>query len=350
MPLNSAFSSVAAGLAGVCVGGALVWLLAANLGAPHLVDDGAALLEPEQRDFLETYHGFLIGDHDIDYRVVTAADTGDINRFAVEQFETLFANSRSGSGRGLLLVVDPVQDLVRLEVAFALEGVFPDAFVAYVENRQMVPFFRTNRIADGILASTELIVTRAQHAAADAGFETEVWATASGGGGAVAEARIGQGAETVTVRSDPSQSLSTAASTPTETLERYFAAMSARNANPNLSLYTADTRQMLRDWTITPAQMDSVVNSYRGCTAEPTKISPDGRLAVIRYPVEERGCAPFFFRQAENAWALDLTMMQRAIRFGRTNAWRLDPAVDHPYRFAFADWRLDQNGFPIGLR
>ncbi|MDH3738308.1 MAG: TPM domain-containing protein, partial [Alphaproteobacteria bacterium] len=129
---------------------------------PILVVDDASLMTEDERAFLASFHSFLIQDHDIDYRVVTVDGAGDINRFTTESFAKLFADSRSASGRGLLLVVDPVGDRVRLEVAFALEGVFPDAFIAYIEQRQMVPFFRDGRIADGILASTELIALRAQ--------------------------------------------------------------------------------------------------------------------------------------------------------------------------------------------
>lgn len=142
-------------------------------GDTQLVYDEAGLMTPIQREFLGTFHGFLLDDYDIDYRVVTVKGASDIDRYAIERFEELFANSRSGTGRGLLLVVDPVLDRVRLEVAFALEGDFPDAFIAYVENRQMVPFFRNKRIADGILASTELIVDRAKRATANAGLDTE---------------------------------------------------------------------------------------------------------------------------------------------------------------------------------
>jgi uncharacterized protein len=314
---------------------------------PALVADDAKLMTQEERAFVAEFHSFLIKDHDIDYRVVTTDDAGDINRFAVEQFEKLFDSSPSASGRALLLVVDPAQDRVRLEVSFALEGAFPDAFIAYVENRQMVPFFRTNRIADGILASTELIAIRAQRAANNAGFDDEPWAAASGGGGAATAARIGDGPEQMPV---PPSSEAPPANTPEQALQAYFAAMDTRNASPDLAFYTPATRDMLRGWTITRAQMDQVVETYRGCSAQPPKSDPTGSLAVIRYPIAERSCAPFFFENIDGAWALDLTMMQRAIRFGRTNAWRFDQSIDHPYRFAFTDWRFDENGFPAGVQ
>ncbi len=321
---------------------------AARPGAAEAMDDGAALMSEDQRVRVAEYHGYLLKDHDIDYRVVTAEDVGDIGHFAVRRFADLGVGEASATGRGLLLVIDPAQDRVRLEVGYALEGVFPDAFVAYVEQRQMVPFFRASRVADGILAATELIVTRAQRAAANAGFEGEAWMTGSGGGGATANADIGEGWTNEAAPGATADAATAAGGSPEETLVHYLGAMAARNGDPGLALYTAETQGMLRNWVMTPAQMTNVARTYRGCTPERARTDASGELAVIRYPVSQRQCAPWFFRRGAAGWALDLTMMQKAIRFGRTNAWHFDLAADHPYRFAFADWRFDSHGFPIG--
>jgi hypothetical protein len=62
--------------------------------------------------------------------------------------------------------------------------VFTEAFVAYLEQRQMAPFFRENRVADGILAATELIVARAEDAAAGRAFAPPRAARITRGGGA----------------------------------------------------------------------------------------------------------------------------------------------------------------------
>jgi len=45
-------------------------------------------------------------------------------------------------------------------------------------------------------------------------------------------------------------------------------------------------------------------------------------------------------------WRLDLTMMQSAIRFGCSNAWRFPDGPPADYAFAFNDWAFDGNGFP----
>lgn len=320
-------------------------LLAVGCADPDsgLVSDGAGLLSNEQRRFIESYHGYLRQDHDIDYRVVTVNDAGDINRLAVEQFADLEIGRLSSKARGLLLVIDPVRDRVRLEVSHSLEGIYPDAFVAYVEHRQMVPFFAHRRVADGILAATELIVTRAQRAAARGDVEGEIWMAGSGGAGATANARLDRTPEAIEPRRagryEPGEM-------PEATLRAYLAAMSARDADPALPLYTPETRRVLEKWVVTPAQMDNIVNVYRRCTPEPARLSAEGHRAVIRYPVEARECAPWFFEQISARWYLDLATMQRVIRFGRSNAWRFDRRTSNPYEFAFNDWRLDSHGFP----
>jgi uncharacterized protein len=320
------------GLAAGCGGG---------LPAGH-VDDRAGLLDAAGRERLETFHRLLLADHDIDYQLVTVRDAGDLEQFAVAAFDQRATGRRSRSGRGLLLVVDPVRDRVRLEVAAALEGVYVDAFIAYLEQRQMVPFFRRGRIADGILATTELIVTQAQNAARNAGFDAEPWAAFTTGAGATSAARIGQG-DTGAWRNGPAD-VSPASDTPGAVVAAYLDAMAQRNANPALPIYSTATRELLADWVVTPAQMDNVAKTYAGCHAEAPRL--DGDRAVVRYPPGERACAPWFLVREQGRWRLDLTLMQRVVRFGRSNAWHFAPGVAHPYAFAFADWRFDRHGFP----
>jgi uncharacterized protein len=308
-----------------------------------LVVDQAELLDPEQRTRIEDFHGLLRADFDIDYRVVTHEETRDIDEYAVRLFETVGAGQLSRTGRGLLLLIDPTQDLVRLEVGYALEGTYPDAFIAYVEQHQMVPFFRAGRVADGILAATELIVTRAQRASTAASLESEVWLEGSGGAGASTSARIGD-APVDTIYS--ANTRLNAGTSPANVLAQYLKSMQNRDANPDLDIYTPATQRMLRRWVMTPAQMDNIVTTYRGCHAETERVDSNRRYGVIRYPVTERQCAPWFFENVDGVWALDLTMMQLAIRFGRDNSWHFDRNAAHPYEYAFEDWPLDSRGYP----
>jgi uncharacterized protein len=304
-----------------------------------VLHDAADLLDPDQETSIQEHHEVLLEDHDVDYRVETVPAADDLSRHAVRRFEELGVGRRSRGGHGLLLVIDAGGDRVRLEVSRSLEGAYPDAFVAYLEERQMVPFFGAGRVGDGILAATELVVERAlrggRHAldAAPAG---------SGGGGAAADARLGAG------RDDSFRKGGDAASgdSPEATLEAYFAAMRARNGRPDLDVYTRETRAMLAARVVTPAQMDSIVRSYRSCRPEAARRDDRQRLAVIRYRVSERSCAPWFFVREGERWRLDLVAMRDLLRFGRNNAWHFSDGSEHAYRFAFTDWRLDAHGFP----
>lgn len=295
-----------------------LWILFLALGCtedPARVIDSASLFRPEQAEQIGRFHRYLLADHDIDYRVLTLNNAVDINAYAIEQFEKLQVGALSKTGRGLLLVIDSNGNRVRLEVSRALEGPYPDALIAYIEQRQMTPFFAARRIVDGILAATELIVTRAQHTQANQGWDDEVWAQASAAGaGATADAQILE-ADAAIVSSlpksafepeKPSSSMA-ASDSPEAALQAYLQAMSDRNADADLAIYTDATRAMLKQWVVTPAQMDSIVKAYRNCHAEHTRYNEEETLAVIRYPVGERACAPWFFVGNGDHWQLDLT-------------------------------------------
>jgi uncharacterized protein len=309
------------------------------------VTDAAGLLTPEQQRQIALHHDVLLRDHDIDYRVDVAPQAGELLAYGVGRFAVLGVGSRSASGRGLLLVLDPARDRVRLEVGQDLEGVFTDAFVAYLEQRQMVPFFRAGRVADGVLATTELVVTRAQEAERNAGFSPPARQGAAGGG-AETRAAIDEGPDG-RFRSGPDVA---ARETPQATVEAYLEAMRARNGNAGLDLYSAATRDLLENWVMTPAQMDAVARSYQRCRADAPRVGDAGRRAVIRYPADARQCSPWFLVVEDGRWRLDLVTAQQVVRFGSGNAWHFAPGAEHPYAFAFADWRLDRNGFPHALQ
>jgi uncharacterized protein len=324
--------------------GASVALACSGTNEPAtIVMDLAGLLTAEQQTRLSLHHDVLLRDHDIDYRVEITRDAGDLLRHGVRRFAELGVGSRSQSDRGLLLVLDPAQDRVRLEVGRNLEAVYTDSFIAYLEQRQMVPFFRADRVADGILATTELIVTRAQAAQANESFQPPL-VTGAGGGGAETRAHLGTSADE-RFRSGPDV---VAQGSPLETVDAYLAAMASRNGSASLDLYTAQTRSLLREWVITPAQMDAVARAYRSCRADPTRVDEAGERAVVRYPVQARQCAPWFLVREAGRWRLDLATAQRAVGFGAGNAWHFRNGVAHPYAFAFSDWRFDRNGFPDG--
>ena len=182
----------AAAFAAIAIAAALaLWQLFA-LSPIALVEDEAAVLAVDQRKRIAEFHDLLLQDHGIDYRVVTLRDAGDINAAAARKFAALSTGMRSETGRALLLMIDTSEDLVRMEVSHSLEPVYTDAFTKYIESRQMVPFFQSGRVADGILATTELIVAKAQEAERQGSLDVEEEPAKSSGAGATSDALIGK--------------------------------------------------------------------------------------------------------------------------------------------------------------
>jgi uncharacterized protein len=344
--IRARLTAAGAFVASAVAAGAL-YLSSGSASPAQVVIDRVGLMSADEREFIAHYHRLLLADHDIDYRVLTASDLGDINQFSHRAFGTLEAGRSSATGRGLLLVIDPRGDRVRLEIAAALEGIFTDAFVAYLEHRQMVPFFESGRIAHGILATTELIFARAQEATAGRAFDPRMAESVSMGGGAATAARIGAGSVPMRPRHQPDV---VSQATPEATVAAYLEAMARRDGRPDLSLYSGETQIMLRTWTMTPAQMDSVARSRARCSSGETRHNGQSDRAVVRYDAAERQCAPWFLRRDGGRWTLDLVTSQRAVRFNHRNQWRFIDPRGHAYAFAFSDWRFDRHGFPVADR
>ena len=319
------------------------WLARGDAAGTPAVDDRAPVLEAMERARIDEYHAALRAAHDIDYRVLSTGSGGDLERTARAYFTAARVGSLSDNGRGLLLVIDTASQRVRLEVSTSLEGVYTDAFVAYVQNRQMAPFFAAGRVADGILATTELIVGRAQEARAGAEFAPPM-AAQSMGGGASARAPLGTASSPSEELERQTERIDVAGLDPLQVVEVYHERMAKRDARADLALYSSDTVTMLQSWVVTPAQMDNVARTYRACTVD--GVRTEGDAAVVRYRVEQRQCAPYFLRREDARWKLDLTQMSSAIRFNHENQWRFQTRPASDYAFAFADWRIDRNGFP----
>jgi uncharacterized protein len=320
-------------IAGLGVAGLLLGSCAKHRPAEGaFVDDQAALLSDAAEASINNWHAALLGQYDIDYRVLTVSGSDDLSALAVHHFEDAGVGSFSTTGRGLLLVVDAGRERVRLEVARELEGVFVDAFVAFIEREQMAPFFAAGRVGDGIVAAGELIAARAGEALEAAVLVDRAVEASSAGAGAETAAGVGTGYErpTAGVAADAE-----AGDSPLDTVMAYLDAMAAHDGSPELDLYTLDTRAMMSGHVVTRGQMDNLVRTYRACPH--ARVREDGDSAVVDYPDDSGRCSPWFLeRGPDGLWRLDLLTMQRAVRFDTRNRWHIAaPEALGEYAFAF---------------
>jgi uncharacterized protein len=312
------------------------------------VEDRAGLLSGEERDRMTRICRKLLEDLDIHIMtVVLEGPSADINADAVAIFEDARLGQKTGGARGLLFVVDPAGGRVRLEVGYDLEGIFTDGFVGYIERRQMVPFFQAGRVGAGVEATVELLVGRAM--GDDTFSETTANGTPpqnhqhlSGGAGARTAVEIGSGPPVK--ETSPMAEAFTAGSSPQETLESYMQVLRLHVKDPELGIYTPETREFFRKWLVTDAQQDNELKSVER-TRGSARTFVSGELAVVRFEVADRQASPFFLRRGEQGWMLDFAAMSRTIGFNHKNQWFFR-STDHPFMFAFEDLIFDRHGFP----
>ena len=326
----------------------------------EFITDNAHIFSEEDMKDISSYHGMMFDKYDIDYRIITTKESVDIDIYANKSFAEGNIGSRSKSMRGLLLVIDSASDQVRLEVSGTLESVFTDAFVGYIERRQMIPFFRLGRVGDGIFATSELLRLRAEEASKGKAFDPSRF-KGSIGGGAKTKARINAGRDNTFAEG---QEDIAAGDTPEETLNRLFLSLKSRNGRSDLDIFTPETRKYMDGMVRTPAQMDNTAKRYKECELDRVVYSEEGQRAVLLHKLSDRSCDPFAFdKGSDNKWRLNLKAVGSGLGHTFGNVWYLHYGRQkesglYNYYFGFRDYRFGRydeerfrhQGFPYYLR
>jgi len=308
------------------------------------VVDQADLLSPQATQRIESLAHSMLKHNGVQLQVVTLNGAPlDIDAAALHWMEEHHVGQLTGGARGVVLMVDPVSEQVRVEIGYDLEGVFSDVVVARIEHDQMAPFFAANRVGDGIEASLELLVAERP--------ENEVVPTLgmegrySGGGGAVTTVPIdkplspefsGPMSEAVRNRFIPQ-------ATPLAALECYRQILEEHVKDAELRLYTPATREFFASWLVTDAQQNNERRDLEQSLSR-AEVFEKGPLAVVRFPLDNRQWSPYFFERCEEGWQLDFSTMSRIVGFNHRNQWFFR-TLSHPFMFAFSDWSFDHNGF-----
>ncbi len=343
MSIPAVFRTMLAGF--LCL---LVLLGCSIRAGDDFLDDRARLLLPDEANHLRKLHAAMLADFDVHFRLIILAESpDDINLTAAELFGDLGA--KTSGAKGLLFLVDPRGRQVRIEVGYDLEQFFPDIFIGYLEEHQMLPFFQAGRIGQGIEATSELLISRLQAGAAGKTYDPDQelghLAHYSGGGGARLE--ITQDAGDTAEKASEQADLFSPQPTPEAALALYKQVLAGRIKDPNLPLYSPKTQEFFRHWVVTDAQQANELRHLEALAPEKTVI--EQARAVIRFPLRERTHPPYFFVNGGNGWQLDLFTMSQVIQMNHQNMWHFRK-LDHPFSFAFRDWKFDRNGFPISQK
>jgi len=317
-----------------------------------MVVDNANILAKDKRlmKMYKLYNKNLLKEFDIDFRVATTKSPADINLYANKMFAKLQKDTKSRSGKALLLVLNTKQDRVRLEVSMALEGVYTDAFVSYIERKGFVPYFRDNKILDGVYMALELVRDRAYEAKEHKEFMPPMKSRSIGAG---AKTKAFLNTKDKNAKSGKSvKTLQT--DSPKDILNKYISALKAHNKNPNLEIFTQKSRDFFAKHTVTDINQNNEVRFLKNCMkSKKTLYSDDGEHAVtLNDPEDERTCTPHFFKKEQGVWRLDIATMAQTLRFNAPMQWHFDmkerlKGEGKFYAFAFENIRFNHNGFPF---
>jgi hypothetical protein len=233
-----------------------------------------------------------------------------IEEYAVELFKR-WDIGRKVSGRGILylLVQDP--GLLKIETGYALEGVFPDAFInSYQDSVKL--FFQNNQLGDAI---SQLILEMIQRVK-DPNYTMEVFSPAevdqkflSGGAGisgkGYAVSRIEKDLNTLNMDSSLLEKYGPAR-TPEEAVQTYLRSMQDGISSPLLGILTEGSRYMNIEYPRTKSRLQKDAANYE--RSGPYKIYQNGKFAFVSFA--KRFCRPILLRQDElGYWLVDQTKM-----------------------------------------
>lgn len=89
--------------------------------------------------------------------IIPSLDGRILESYANEKFNSLKLGSAERNN-GVLLVVAVKDRKMRIEVGYGLEGTLPDLLTQQIQQQEMIPYFKENRMSEGVLSGVKAIV------------------------------------------------------------------------------------------------------------------------------------------------------------------------------------------------
>jgi len=250
-----------------------------------------------------------------------------LETLAVDVFNGWRIGARQ-EGRGLLLLLVDRTREVKLEVGYALEDVFTDAFSGYVEDLQLGPYYRAGDVGTGLIAVMEMIEQRAQLktqgsytpgriAAADAEL-------LAGGAGAARElARYATDAPAgVATRAGRG------ARSPEAAWEIMLTRWAGKGDGSDVDVYTQMTRLAMGDVDHPDPRTLQWLDHWRDADYQ---VLREGDHAVIWFgAIDGWENAPFLFCNTGEGWKFDIVWQRRLVVMAENPKWQV---MQGPYPY-----------------
>jgi uncharacterized membrane protein YgcG len=304
--------------------------LAARPRQDQYLFDYAGRLE-HYREGAERYLDALRRHHDIEAVIVTLADLPQ--GYSPDTLAVDLVNRwRIGgdtAGRGLLLLLIDSRQQARLEVGYALEPLFTDAFSGYIEDLQLGAYYRANDLGTGLIAVMEEIEARAQLQPLSTDFAAIAQADdALLSGGAGAQRNLAAYADQGVAAQAPPEAGTGGAATPDDAWQSMLRQWAGKARAREPDIYSAMTRLAMGD----PQQPDPrVIQALEHWQQADYEVLQDGEHALIWFGQREGwNNAPFLFCRADAGWQFDIVHQRILVVMGAAPDWYI-AAGDYPY-------------------
>jgi hypothetical protein len=298
-------------LRAVALGSALVWAISLLWVPSRLRDQAGVIPRADIRRFNE-YLQWIFDESGVDIHMVFLRDAAgeSLEARAVRMVEELRIGRRDGTRRGVLLLYDVGGRRLRIEIGYGLESYLPDGFVAYLMREHTADFFASGDLSTGLRLTLRMIHHRIREAALGRDFDPTAIDRIresdflSGGGGASVWMAIGrERSRRFTTRlSREEKARYRPQETPGQAYRLYVDWLTAGRFDPQIDLFTTESRGTLAGLPMTRAYFDYMFLMYYG---RAYTFDARGDLALLVF-TDDPLVSPMFLRRSPDGWQIDI--------------------------------------------
>jgi tetratricopeptide (TPR) repeat protein len=249
-------------------------------------------------------------------------------------------------GRGLLLLLVDETKLVKLEVGYALEDVFTDAFSGYVEDLQLGPYYRAGDVGTGLIAVMEMLEERARiknqgEYTPDTIARADAELLAGGAGARRNLVRYEDDAASGAVSRS-----GRGARSPEEAWQIMLAKWAGEGADIDVDVYTEMTRLAMGDADKPDPRTLKWLDHWRNADYQ---VLRQGDHAVIWFgDIDGWENSPFLFCNTGDGWKFDIVWQRRVVVMAENPKWQV---MQGPYPYVnlmHKAWQSTGKDLPLG--
>jgi hypothetical protein len=322
-------------------------LCPANQQCRH-IHDVAGVLPAADIPRFDQYMEWIQQESDIDVRLVFLPSAGNatLEQLAVAIVDQLRIGGRNREQRGVLFLFDMQAKRLKVEVGYGLEAYLPDLFVSYLVDHHARMFFERGDLTTGLHLLLRLMQFRIREAVLGDDFDPRVLEghqiAGSLSGGAGVTTSMTEKAQARPKLPDAERATYFAGDSVQATYTTYMRWLSQPVFDPDIDVFTGDSRRYLSGLPISPAYADYL---RIGEVAKQFRITERGDLAMLVF-ASTPFTSPHFFIRENGKWRMDIIAEVRNTQeiTGGEFTW-LYRGKDDAFTQAFADLLTDIRGY-----